>query len=57
MVIVLVLFFSLWNGDNSGIDLVGEIPTGLSAPKMINADEWKSFIQDAIPIVKSQFDC
>ena len=57
MVIILVLFFSLWNGDNSGIDLVGEIPTGLSAPKMINADEWKSFIQDAIPIVKSQFDC
>ena len=55
MVAVLILFFSFWKGDQSGIDLVGEIPTGLMPPKLINTDRWGSLIQDAIPLVKLQF--
>ena len=55
MVTVLVLFFSFWKGDQSGIDLVGEIPTGLMPPKLISNDRWGSLIQDAIPLVKLQF--
>ena len=54
MVTILVLFFSFWKGDQSGIDLVGEIPTGLMPPKLISTDRWGSLIQDAIPLVKLQ---
>ena len=55
MVTVLVLFFSFWKGDQSGIDLVGEIPSGLMPPKLISTDRWGALIQDAIPLVKLQF--
>ena len=48
----------LWipEGEKSEIDLVGDIPSGLMAPKLISMDRWGKMIQDAIPLVKLQFN-
>ena len=46
----MIIFFSFWKGDQSGVDQVGNIPSGLMKPQLIDASKWKENIANAIPI-------
>ena len=46
----MIIFFSFWRGDQSEIDQVGQIPSGLIAPRLIDSSSWSVNLANAVPI-------
>ena len=46
----MMVFFAFWTGDQSQIDQVGPIPSGLMPPHFLDTSSWLTNIGNAFPI-------